>query len=429
MSLQNVQKRQVTMFVHKKNLYRLFPLLLLIFLDSFSFLVVIPVLLKLFYHNHFGLLNAATTTNTRNILTGITISLSMLAALFAAPLIGRLSDIYGRKNTLILCTCAIALGFIISLIGISEKSIIAILLGRLCSGIGSASQPVAQAAVADLCDQNEKPFFLSLIAVMMTLALIIAPLAGGFLTEPHISHFFTIETPFIFALGLSVINLILIIFSFIETKKLTQKSEIFSIYHVMTELPNLIKRYRFGSLIVLFTALELCWSQYYQFVPLYLQLKFQYSTDIISTFSAVMGIVMAAGLLIIYPFLLALLEVGKILKYSLLLILVGLFSCIIFPIPIIHWLSASIIALSTGCAYVSLITIISNKVSVNEQGITMGYLSTLLYFSWMLTAFDSGFLTAVHMSAPFYLATGFLLFPLAYFVRCTKQTQTINSGT
>src|SRR3989338_10954544 len=92
--------------------YRLFPMLLLIFIDSFSFFVVIPVLLKIFYHNHYQLLASTTSLDRRNTLTGIVIALSMFSALIFAPFVGRASDKYGRKKTLLYCLGCVLLGFL-----------------------------------------------------------------------------------------------------------------------------------------------------------------------------------------------------------------------------------------------------------------------------------------------------------------------------
>ena len=129
--------------MNKNHFLRLFPLLLLIFIDSFSYFVVIPVLLQLFFHNHFGLLAANVTQTTRDTLTGITISLSPLAALFAAPIVGALSDKYGRKKTLIGCVLAVSVGFLLPILGILQKNLYLILAGRLMAGVCRAGPTVS----------------------------------------------------------------------------------------------------------------------------------------------------------------------------------------------------------------------------------------------------------------------------------------------
>lgn len=393
--------------------HHLLPLLLLIFIDSFSYFVVIPLLLQLFYGHHADLLPQSTTLTTRNILTGVTIALSPLATLIAAPLIGNASDKYGRKKTLLACLICVTVGFLFPIIGIHFKNVGLILLGRFIAGFGSASQPVAQAAVADVCHQKDKALFLSLIALMMTLALIIGPLAGGYLSDSHFVSWFTMTTPYVFALILSVLNLCLLLFFFRETlhhnvEKI--KIPMLSIRDVWTTLPHYIKRYHFGFLMLIFFFLELGWSQYYQSISLFHALKLGYSTQKISVFNAYLGIVMSVGLLILYPLALRVLSVKSLMQYSVLFVLGGLVGCALFATIPIHWFFAGIVALFTGIAYVSLVALISNQTAEAHQGLVMGYLSTILFLAWMMTAFDAGWLISYHAKLPLYLAALFLVF-------------------
>lgn len=193
---------------------RLFPLLLLIFVDSLSYFVVIPVLMRLFYGDHTSILSHNTSMMMRDVLTGVTIALSPLATLLSAPFIGNASDHYGRKKTLLGCLCCVLIGFALPIMGIMQKSVALIMMGRFIAGIGSASQSIAQAAVADLCHEKDKARMLGNIALMMTLALIVGPLVGGYLSDVNLSHAFGLTTPYFFALILSVLNIGLLLFFF-----------------------------------------------------------------------------------------------------------------------------------------------------------------------------------------------------------------------
>lgn len=388
----------------KNHFYRLFPLLLLIFIDSFSYFVVIPVLLQLFFHHRFGLLSIHTPQSTRDILTGVTISLSPLATLLSAPLVGDASDKYGRKKTLTICIFAVIIGFLLPIIGIAQKNIFLILGGRFVAGIGSASQSIAQAAVSDLCQREEKALYLSFIALMMTLALVIAPLAGGYL-----SHWFTLSAPYWLALGLSLMNLILLLFFFTETKAQNQTANIFNLRNTLTELLIEIKQCHVGQLIVLFFCLELGWSQYYQSISLFLQSSLHFHTEVISVFNASMGLTMSAGLLILYPVLLRIFSIKTILYGSLFFVTIGLIACVFASNIKTQWLFSSLVAIFTGCGYVSLVALISEKTPVKHQGLMMGYLSTMLYLAWMTTSIMSGYFFAWYAILPLIMAASFLI--------------------
>lgn len=391
----------------EKPFYRLLPLLLLIFIDSFSYFVVIPVLLQLFYNPQYDLLPLSTSITTRNILTGVTISLAPMAALVFSPFIGFASDHYGRKKTLLMCIACVIVGFLLPIVGILKNSVAFILLGRLMAGMGSASQPIAQATVTDLCTDKNRALYLSLIALMMTLGLIVGPLAGGELTNPHLVHGFSIVTPYEFALGLSTINLLLILFCFTETKTRDQKTKSISVKSVVTNIIPRIKQYKIGLFIAAFFFLELGWSQYYQSISLYLQLHWQATPQITGIFIAAMGATMSFGLLFLYPIFLRFFSIKTIMRFSLLLVLIGLIGCSLFSTLTTQWIFSNIVAIFTGCAYVSLVALIADKTDDQHRGLVMGYLSTALYFAWMLTAFNDGFLISWHEKLPLIVAALF----------------------
>jgi DHA1 family tetracycline resistance protein-like MFS transporter len=401
-------------------LRRLFPLLLVIFLDSFSFFIVIPILLQIFYQTDYGLLPSDSSFMLRSIVTGMTISLSKLAGLIAAPFIGSLSDKFGRKTTLLLCMCAITIGFLLPIVGILQQQLWLILLGRCFSGVGAASQPIAQAAVADLCAGKEKAYFLSLIAFMMTLSIIVGPLAGGYLSDNHLVSWFTINTPMWCAFVLSVFTFFTILFFFNETMSLhTARNEMVSVCETVAYFRRMIKQQQIGLLFLIFFCLELGWSQYYQSIFLYLHQTANYSTQQISLFNAYMGVLMSLGLLFLYPMLIRFYSVYAIMRASIICVLVGFISIVFFPTANMQWVYVPLVAIFTGIAYVSLLSLISNRTADADQGKTMGYASTLLFSAWMLTAFNGGWLISLHTLLPLYMSALFLVMASTglYFMR------------
>lgn len=381
---------------------KLFPLLLLIFIDSLSYFIVIPVLLEIFFNKQGGLFNAQTNLATRDLITGFAIALSTVSALIAAPFVGSFSDKYGRKKTVLLCVATMISGFTLPIIGIVKKNITLILVGRMLSGVGSSSQPVAQAAVADLCQQNEKALFLSLIALMMTLPLVIGPLAGGYLSDSHFVSWFNATTPYYFAVILSVFCFFVILFYFKETMNHEIRTQMLSITEVIFGLKKAITEYQIGFLLLMFFCMELGWSQYYQTVSLFLAQQFHYSIQEISLFNAMMGIFMSLGLLFLYPALMKYVEIKKIMRYSIFLVLLGLLGCAL--LPTLQWIFASIVAIFTGTAYVSLLALISDRVPKTRQGWMMGYTSTILFSAWMITGFSGGWLIAFHANVPVWVS-------------------------
>lgn len=404
------------------NFKRLLPLLLLIFIDSFSYFVVIPVLLQLFYHHQYGLLPNNTSLTIRNTLTGFTIALSTFAALIAAPLIGNLSDKYGRKKVLLICLAGVILGFLLPIIGILQKNIFLLLIGRFIGGVGSASQPIAQAAVADLCEGKEKAFFLSLIALMMTLPIILGPLAGGYLSDSSLVSWFSVTTPYWCAFIISILIFLLIKYSFKETMGHHTHVPILSIKEVILGASSTAKKYHIRCLLLILFFLELGWSQYYQSIPLYLNQQFHYSAQHVSLFYTYTGILMSLSLMFLYPVLIKSFSVKHILDYSIILVLMGLIGCSMLHTDIVQWIFVPLVAIFTGTAYVSLLALISNQVPTANQGWAMGFSSTVLFLAWMITGFNSGWLISIVAKLPLYVSVIALTMACAALLRLGKKS-------
>lgn len=396
--------------IHRAQFFRLLPVLLLIFIDSFSYFVVIPILIKLFYHPQYGLITATLSPIVRDILIGIVIPISTLAALISAPWMGNASDKYGRKKVILLSIVIVMLGFILQYVSIALKSLWMIFLGRIITGVGSASQPIAQAAVADIFQthQKEKSTFLMLNATMMTLALIFAPLCGGYLSDPHVMSWFSIKTPYLFSIGLTLINFLLVWIFFRETLAVT-KPKIHRLREVLTHFPALIKQFRIAQYFLLFLCFELGWSQYYQSITLVLNQYKHIAMRTISIFSTVTGIEMALGLLFLYPIFLRFFSLKTIIRFSVLLTMFPLLLCALFPVMAMQWAMMPFVSIFTGTLYIASITLISDRVGPESQGLVMGYISTTLFLAWMITAADAGVLFSLHPLAPLYAAAGFLI--------------------
>ena len=119
---------------------------------------------------------------------GLVVASFSLAQLIAAPVMGRLSDRYGRKPVLIVSLCGTAVGSVIT--GVAG-SVWLLLLGRLVDGASGASVSVAQAAVADVAAPEERPRLFGLLGAAFGVGFVLGPAIAAFaaLGGPHIPFF------------------------------------------------------------------------------------------------------------------------------------------------------------------------------------------------------------------------------------------------
>jgi DHA1 family tetracycline resistance protein-like MFS transporter len=126
----------------------------------------------------------------------LTFAYAIMQFIFA-PIIGALSDKYGRRPVLLLSL----LGFGIDYIFLSFAPTIGwLFVGRIIAGITGASFTTASAYIADISSPEDRAKNFGLIGAAFGLGFIIGPVIGGLLGS------FGPRIPFMVAAGLSLLN-------------------------------------------------------------------------------------------------------------------------------------------------------------------------------------------------------------------------------
>lgn len=392
---------------------RLLPLFFVIFLDSLAYFLVIPVLMHLFLEPQYHMLSAHATQVTRDLWYGAAVALSAFAFIVGSPIIGTLSDRVGRKRTLMLCLFAAVIGYVLPIFGIFYRVPIFILLGRFIAGLSTASQPVAQAAIADFTQGKRKAFYMSMIAFAMTLAMMLGPIMGSTLSNSNIVHWFDVKIPYIVGVMLTVANILLLYCFFYDEEKILVKLHDGAVQR-WNSLWRVICKPPVTGLLLIFLLLELAWSQYYQASYLYLAHAYDYSATQIALFTGSIGVWMSIGLTVVYRIVIRYISVERFLWMSYCGVVVGLFGCALPLGPIGQWIFVIPTAIFTGTAYTSLIALISNHTDIEHQGWVLGTASMLLGLAWMSTGFVTGllidwFANAANLIAVVVISTGVVL--------------------
>ena len=140
-----------------------------------------------------------------------------IANFFAAPILGALSDRYGRRPVLLLGFCGLALNFFATALATSMWMLIA---SRLVGGGMQANAAVANAYVADISAPEERAKRFGMLGAMFGLGFIAGPALGGLLGT------IDLRLPFAVAGCLGLLNLLYGYFVLPESLPPEQRHEI-----------------------------------------------------------------------------------------------------------------------------------------------------------------------------------------------------------
>lgn len=118
----------------------------------------------------------------------------LLAATALAPLYGKISDVHGRRPTILAAIAIFLAGSVISAVA---PNMLVLIIGRAVQGIGGGGLfTMAQTVIGDLVPPRERARYTSWIASMWAAASIAGPLLGGTFAEHlHWSLIFWINLP------------------------------------------------------------------------------------------------------------------------------------------------------------------------------------------------------------------------------------------
>jgi DHA1 family tetracycline resistance protein-like MFS transporter len=121
-----------------------------------------------------------------------------LASFFGAPLLGALSDRFGRRRVLLIGFCGLALNFFATAMSTALWMLIA---ARIVGGFTQANAAVANAYVADITAPADRARRFGLLGAMFGIGFVLGPVLGGLLGG------IDLRLPFFVAGGLALLNL------------------------------------------------------------------------------------------------------------------------------------------------------------------------------------------------------------------------------
>ncbi len=350
---------------YNKYKFQIYIIWATIFLDLMGITLIIPFINELVEQlggdeRHAGLLLA---------------SYALMQFIFA-PILGKISDKYGRRPVLLFGMLGASIAFLIFSFA---NQLWLLFVSRMFAGISNANISVAQAYIADITNPKERTVKMGIIQAAFSLGFIIGFPIGGILSEQ-----FSISTPSILASSLSMINAIFAYFLLPES--LNQKNRkmesivlnpLSIIKSSILNIKNYYQNQKFKSILIIFFLYSFAFSilhvTFVEFNREYLKMNSQK----IGFIFMYIGII---GFMIQMFFIKNLIKIFNeenvmIIGFSLMA-----FGLVLTPfVDHMNWLFLTTFFVSSGNSLIAptATSLISQKATKSEQGLILGITQSL----------------------------------------------------
>ncbi|PAW93545.1 hypothetical protein CKK33_08580 [Mucilaginibacter sp. MD40] len=375
-------------------------LVLIAVINSMGFGIIIPLLYP--YGKKFGV-----TEQTIGLLTAA----FSIAQFIATPILGSLSDKWGRKPILIISLIGTAASFV--LFGLAN-SIFMLFAARVLDGLTGGNISVAQAMISDISSPKDRAKNFGILSSAFGFGFVIGPAIGGLLSK------FGMQVPFFFAAGIAVAGVFLSLLLLKETnqnKNNKKQGDGFT----LSSLVTVLKKPVIGTAV--FTGFLLTMAQFTMLIGFQTfsvdQLKL--STSQIGIFYAGFGI---TGILmqLLVPAIKKLISLQSMILLLSTLICLGAMLLTGFSTGFILFAVAiGIYGLFNGLRNPMLNAIIADHNDERQRGEVMGVNQAYISIGQTLGPVTAGLATAISVHSVFFLSAFYILIALLFSFRLISK--------
>lgn len=294
-----------------------------------------------------------------------------VGTLIGAPVVGALSDKFGRKKMLFFNYCSAAFFYCVFLLGIHWVSYPMMFIARLLGGITGGSLLVVQSAIADVSSPEDKAKNFGLTGIAFGLGFILGAFFGGLLSDSSIHPSFGYSLPFYVCISIYGINLLFLSFFFKETNlNLTNK-----VVSAATGVKNFVRAFtnpNLRNIFVVIFLITVAFNFLLQLYQFYARESFEIEKTGVGLLLGFVGISVAVSQGLVLPMASKRWNHSKLLLYFLPLFAIS-YLVLLLPNSIMFFCATTFILLAfQGICFPTTLAIISNRADETIQGEVIG---------------------------------------------------------
>lgn len=385
-------------------------------LDMVGIGMLIPVIPSIFTDpESASFMLQAHSEQSQLLLAGLLTAVAGLMQFIAAPLLGELSDAFGRKKLLIVGVGFLAFSQLLFGVGVEFHLLWLLFVSRMIAGLAGANFSIAQAAIADITEPHNRARNFGLIGAAFGLGFILGPILSAWL----IGLTGNVASPFWIAAALGMVNVISAALFLPETHLVRGALQHF---HILKGVRNIQTAWRDKQARPVYLASFFTTSGFTfltSFVSIFLVVALGFNEQDNGIFFAAIGGWMIFTQAVVLRFLAKKYTEKQVLRAMLPILALSVAVFPFVPSSVFVYLLIPFLAVPNGLITANMGSLISKSVSAGKQGAALGINGSLMALAQgvipLVAGVGSG---ALSLNMPF-LTGGTLIF-IAWYILTRK---------
>jgi MFS family permease len=410
----------------QRGLRGVLPLYVVVFVGFLGYSLMIATFTPMILRDDNGMLAASSSLTQRSLVLGVLLALYPLGQFIGSPVVGALSDRYGRRPVLLCSLLATTVFYVGIATALTIQSLALLMVTCFLAGLSESNIVLAQSAIADTADRDDRNRLFGYVYLSASLAYVVGPLGGGQLADHGLVSWFSYATPYWVITILLGAVFVAVTGWFRETHPGTgQKGHALEAF---TNLARVVTDRRLRFFYVINFALYLAIFGFFRVYPMYLVDQFHLGVGSVSEYVAYVAVPIVIANVWLVGALARHARPRTIVMTSALAM--GVFMVLIV-VPASKnwlWLTLGITALALAVCLPSCAAMLSLAAADSEQGRAMGNNQAMQVGAESIAGLAGGALAAILIWLPLVVFAGVAIVAALTLLNVTRRPVVADPG-